>query len=186
MIWVSDRPVRETGNESLEKFVAAWDANGFKDDPPNVIIESLSDDGALGVPESLVLSKPAFDSAAGSVTYAVATIPGGAAPDVATTMSDIAVFIDGADVGSLTVKVVDKSGAAVSAAFVQINGLTTSTLKSATTKAAGSVTFSNLPPGEYMVTASTLYTSLNPNPGPDTSANVAAGSTATVTLTIAQ
>ncbi len=179
VIWVSDRPVRETGNESLEKFVADWDANGFKDDPPNVIIESLSEDGALGVPESLVLSKPAFDSAAGSVTYAVATIPGGDAPDVATTMRDITVFIDGADVGNMTVKVVDQNGAPLINALIQVNGLTTDTFKSAATQSNSSATFSNLPPDLYIVMASILS-----GPENQTSTQVNAGGTANVTISI--
>ena len=71
-VYFSDRPARETGRESTENFITAWDEgeDSFADNPPNAALDIFGSDGEQHV-LILELLDVAYDSEARILTYDV-------------------------------------------------------------------------------------------------------------------
>jgi hypothetical protein len=64
----SDRPERRAGTESAARFVAQWEARGFKADPPNAALELIASDDSH-VSQVFELAEPAFDPTSDRLTF---------------------------------------------------------------------------------------------------------------------
>jgi hypothetical protein len=89
-LYFSDRPKREVGHISTQKFVGLWDEgeNSFKVDPPNAVLSFLELDEAPPEDAVVMLSEP--NLAGDSITYTVKVLEG-AIPDKA---GHCSLFID--------------------------------------------------------------------------------------------
>jgi hypothetical protein len=75
-LYFSDRPKREVGHISTQKFVGLWDEgeNSFKVDPPNAVLSFLELDEAPPEDAVVMLSEPILGG--DSLTYTVKVLEG--------------------------------------------------------------------------------------------------------------
>ena len=62
VVFFTDRPHRKAGHEPLEDFIAAWDARGFGDVPPNVTLVVPATKSAMQTVLVAVISGPRWDA----------------------------------------------------------------------------------------------------------------------------
>ena len=90
VLYFSDRPDREAGHLSLEKFVESWNEGvySYKADPPSATLSVLKKDGA----ENVVFELNSVEQKSGSVDFKVVVLEG--VEKVATSFNAGTLFID--------------------------------------------------------------------------------------------
>lgn len=78
VVFFSDRPARNSGQQSVQEFVAGWTSNGFSTDPPNADLQVGVGSQATGY--LLELRDPVYDATTDTLTFRVTSLDGRPAP----------------------------------------------------------------------------------------------------------
>ena len=89
-LYFSDRPIREVGHVSSQRFVDFWDEgeNSFREDPPNAVLSFLEHEGAPPEDAVVVLVDPRL--AGDALSYTIDVLEG----DLPTESGPCTLFID--------------------------------------------------------------------------------------------
>lgn len=98
VIYFSDRPVRESGHLTMNKFVSQWTNGEFRKDPPNAVMEAIgTQHGHLKSTKTyaIVLTNPIYDEQHKELTFNISPLPGNSMALPALAHSDyVALFVD--------------------------------------------------------------------------------------------